>query len=57
MRVVEKLAGSFCDQNAEYFDREKRVCIGPLLFARPIVDIVSFCPDKQVVSPLHKWEK
>ena len=57
MRVVEKLAGSFCDQNAEYFDREKRVCIGPLLFARPIVDIVSFCPDKQVVSPHHKWEK
>lgn len=51
MRVVEQWAGPFRDGSTEYFNREKPVYISPLLFARPVVDIVSFGPDKKGCVP------
>lgn len=55
-RVERKWERSFCDHGTECFNREKPVLMGPLIFVRPIKDIISFdlC---RGVSPLHKWEK
>lgn len=51
VRVVEQWAGPFRDGSTEYINREKPVCISSLLFARPVMDIVSFYPDKKGCVP------